>query len=136
MRQREINTELSQLEMTWVYFWTKQSEQIKAKLEKKSKLCGDVWLVTQHCKPNDADVAPPSVREVVDQALVRPGVGQLSVVYEDGGTCAWHRGHKAHTTVEAGGETKHLATLVNDHLIPDEVKMERVMDRSEKKMSD
>lgn len=73
-------------------------------------------LVTQHCEPNDADVAPPSVWKVVDQALVGPCVGQLGVVNEDGGTCAWHGGHKAHTTVEVVGKAKHLATLVNDHL--------------------
>lgn len=84
-----------------------------------------MWLVTQHREPNDADVAPPSVREVVDQALVRPSVGQLSVVNEDGGTCAWHCGHEAHTTVEAVGETEHLATLVDDHLIWDEIRINR-----------
>lgn len=73
-------------------------------------------LVTQHSEPNDTDVTPPSVREVVDQALVRPSVCQLGVVDEDGGTCTWHGGHKAHTTIEVVSEAEHLATLVNDHL--------------------
>lgn len=75
------------------------------------KLC-----ITQNSQPNDANVAPPSVRKVVDQALVGPSVRELGVVDEDGGTCARHGGHKAHTAVEVVGEAKHLATLVNDHL--------------------
>lgn len=82
----------------------------------KYSMCGDVWLVTQHSEPNDADVAPPSVWEVVDQALVGPSVGQLGVVDEDGGTCTWHGGHEAHTAIEVVGEAEHLATLVNYHL--------------------
>lgn len=72
--------------------------------------------VTQHGEPNDANVAPPSVWEVVDQALVGPSVGQLGVVDEDGGTCTWHGGHKADTTIEVVGEAEHLAALVNYHL--------------------
>lgn len=73
-------------------------------------------LVTQHSEPNDADVAPPSVWQVVDQALVGPSVGQLGVVDEDGGTCTWHGGHEANATIEVVGEAEHLATLVNYHL--------------------
>lgn len=76
----------------------------------------NILLVTQHGEPDDADVAPPSVWEVVDQALVGPSVGQLGVVDEDGGTCTWHGGHEAHTTIEVVGEAEHLAALVNDHL--------------------
>lgn len=84
--------------------------------EKRNICCGDVQLVTQHSEPNDADVAPPSVWEVVDQALVGPSVRQLGVVDEDGGTCTWHGCHEAHTTIEVVGEAEHLAALVNDHL--------------------
>lgn len=73
-------------------------------------------LLTQHCQPNDADVPSPPVREVVDEALVGPSVGQLGVVDEDGGTCAWHGGHEAHTTIEVVGEAEHLSALVNYHL--------------------
>lgn len=82
----------------------------------KETCCCDVRLVTQHCEPNDADVTPPSIRKVVHQALVCPSVGQLGVVDEDGGTCAWHGGHKAHTTLEMVGEGEYLAILVNYHL--------------------
>ena len=78
-----------------------------------------MWLVTQHSEPDDADVAPPSVWEVVDQALVGPSVGQLGVVDEDGGTCTWHGGHEAHTAIEVVGEAEHLTALVNDHLQQD-----------------
>lgn len=73
-------------------------------------------MFTKHGEPNDADVAPPSVGEVVDQALVGPSVWQLGVVDEDGGTCTWHGGHKAHTTIEVVGKAEHLAALVNYHL--------------------
>lgn len=76
----------------------------------------DILSVTQHGEPDDADVAPPSVWKVVDQALVGSSVRQLGVVDEDGGTCAWHGGHEAHTAVEVVGEAEHLATLVNYHL--------------------
>lgn len=74
------------------------------------------FCITQNGQPNDADVAPPSVRKVVDQALVGPSVRELGVVDEDGGTCARHGGHEAHTAVEVVGEAEHLAALVNDHL--------------------
>lgn len=73
-------------------------------------------LVTQHCEANDTDVSPSSVGEVVYQALVGPSVRQLGVVDEDGGTCAWHGGHKANTAIEMVGEVEHLAILVNYHL--------------------
>lgn len=74
------------------------------------------FCITQNSQPNDANVASPSVRKVVDQALVGPSVRELGVIDEDGGTCARHGGHKAHTAVEVVGEAEHLATLVNDHL--------------------
>lgn len=54
---------------------------------------------TQHGEADDPDVAPPSVGEVVDQALVGPRVWQLGVVDEDRGTCAGHGGHKTHPAI-------------------------------------
>lgn len=71
---------------------------------------------TQHSEPDDADVAPPSVGEVVDQALVGARVRQLGVVDEDGGTCAGHGGHEAHSAVQVVGQAEHLTALVDDHL--------------------
>lgn len=71
---------------------------------------------TQHCESDDTNAAPPSVWEVVDQALVGPSVGHLGVVDEDGGTCAWHGGNEAHTTDEVVGEAEDPTTLVNYHL--------------------
>lgn len=73
-------------------------------------------LVTQHGEPNHTNVASPPVWEIVDQALVGPSVRELGVVDEDGGTCAWHGGHEAHTAIEVVCEAEHLAALVNDHL--------------------
>ncbi|TNN42478.1 hypothetical protein EYF80_047346 [Liparis tanakae] len=81
-----------------------------------STRCCDGRLFTQHGEPDDADVAPPSVREVVDQALVGPSVRQLGVVDEDGGTFTGHGGHEAHAADELVGEAEHLAALVDDHL--------------------
>lgn len=75
-----------------------------------------MWAFTQDRQADDADVAPPPVGEVVDQALVGPGVGQLGVVDEDGGTCARHGGRKTNAAVEVVGEAEDLAALVDDHL--------------------
>lgn len=77
----------------------------------------DDLLVTQHCESNDTYVAPPSVWEVVDQALVGPSVRQLGVVDENGGTYTRHSGHKTHTTTQVVGKFEHLATLVYYHLL-------------------
>lgn len=60
-------------------------------------------LLTQHSEADDADIAPPAVRQVVDQALVRPRVRQLSVIDEDRGTCAGHGGDEAHAPVHVIG---------------------------------
>lgn len=71
---------------------------------------------TQHSETDNANIPTPSVWEVVDKALVGASVRQLGVVDEDGGTCAWHGGHKSHSTIEVISEAEDLAPLVNDHL--------------------
>lgn len=71
---------------------------------------------TQHSEADNADIPTPSVREVVDKALVGASVRQLGVVDEDGGTCAWHGGHESHSAVEVVRKAEYLAALVNYHL--------------------
>lgn len=71
---------------------------------------------TQHSKTDNANIATPSVWEVVDKALVGASVRQLGVVDEDGGTCAWHGGHESHSAIEMISKAEYLATLVNYHL--------------------
>lgn len=71
---------------------------------------------TQHGETDNTDIPAPSVWEVVDKALVGASVIQLGVVDEDGGTCTWHGGHEAHSTIEMVGKAEHLAALVNYHL--------------------
>lgn len=71
---------------------------------------------TQHSETDNANIPAPSVWEVVDKALVGAGVRRLGVVDEDGGTCAWHGGHEAHSPIEMVGKAEHLTTLVNYHL--------------------
>ncbi len=61
------------------------------------------WLLTQHSEADDADIAPPAVGQVVDQALVCPRVRQLRVIDEDRGTCAGHGGDEAHAPVHVIG---------------------------------